>query len=137
MPGRSARIKREQVGQDADRDALERADDDPPRLAGAQAGEVVVGPGEALEDGAGVVVEHPAHRGQLDRAGTAWPIEHGLADDALEGGDLLADRRLGEAEAARRPAEGAFVGHRLEGEEVADLDIAEGGHGSSVTDGTR
>ena len=43
-------------------------------------------------------------------------------DDALEGGDLLADRRLGVAELEGGAAERARPGHRLERREVPHLD---------------
>jgi hypothetical protein len=66
-----------------------------------------------------------ADRRQLDLARPARPIEQAVADDALERGDLLADRRLAETQPIGSPSEGAFGGDRLEGLEVSDLDVVE------------
>ena len=58
--------------------------------------------------------------------GPAGAIEDGAADRSLEGGDLLADRRLGVAEPLGRASERAFGGDGVEGQEVAQLEAGEG-----------
>ena len=64
----------------------------------------------------------PAGR-EAHRAGPARAVEHRRAGGALEGGDLLADRRLRVAEGVGGLAEGARLGHRDEGLQVPDLDV--------------
>ena len=66
--------------------------------------------------------EQPAGLGQRDGARAAGALDELLADDPLERGDLLADRRLGVAEPLRRPAERAFRRDRLQRGEVPELD---------------
>jgi hypothetical protein len=66
-----------------------------------------------------------ADRGQFDRPWSTRAVEQAMADDALERGDLLADRRLAEPEAIGSAAEGAFGGDGLQRLEVADLDVVE------------
>ena len=64
-------------------------------------------------------------------SGSGWrnPMSAGLrssqqplADDSLEHGDLVTDRRLGVAELARRALERLFAGNGLECREMPDLD---------------
>ena len=64
--------------------------------------------------------------GEDDRARAAGAVEEGLAHGALEGGDLLADRRLGAHEDVGGPDEGALLGHGAKGEELGEADVAEG-----------
>ena len=108
--------------------ALERPDVDAADLAGQEALDGLAGGVDPGDDVAGVAEHELAERGQLDRSGTARPVEHGPADEALEGGDLLADGRLGVAEAGGRPAERAFGGHGVEGDEVAELEVSQLAH---------
>ena len=89
-----------------------------------QAGDLLLGLVELPEHGLGVVEQDLAGRCQLDRAGSAGAVEDGLADDALERGDLLADGGLGEAEAVGGAAEGPLGGHRLQRDEVLDLEVS-------------
>ena len=77
------------------------------------------------DDVAGVAEDDLAERRQLDRSGTAGAVEHGAADEALEGGDLLADGGLGVAEAEGGLAERALGGDGVEGDEVPELEIAD------------
>ncbi len=106
-------------------DALERADVDASDGAGEEALDGVAGGVDAGDDVAGVAEDHLAEGRQLDRPGAAGAIEHGAADEALEGGDLLADGGLGVAEPQRRLAERALGGDGVEGDEVPELEIAE------------
>jgi hypothetical protein len=52
-------------------------------------------------------------------------VEHLVTDGPFEAGDLLADGRLGEAEAFRRLAERALLGHGHQCAELAEFDVAE------------
>ena len=63
-----------------------------------------------------------ARLGHRDRARAAGALDELLPDDALEGRDLLADRRLGVAELEGGAAERARPGDRLERREVPHLD---------------
>ena len=95
--------------------ALERADVDPAGVAGEEALDGIAGGVDPGDDVAGVAEHDLAERGQLDRAGAARAVEQRAADEPLEGGDLLADGRLGVAEAGRRPAERALAWRRRRG----------------------
>jgi hypothetical protein len=106
-------------------DALERAHDEPAAVTGLEQGELVASLAEPSEDGLGVLEQHPTRRGHLDGPRAPRTIEHGLADDALEGRDLLAHCGLGEAEPLGGSAERALVGHRAECHQMADLQVAE------------
>ena len=70
---------------------------------------------------------HVTDGGEFDLPRPARSVEQGLADGLLEGGDLLADGRLGEAETFGCPPEGLFGSDRLERGEVADGEIIEHG----------
>ena len=98
-----------------------------PIVAGEEALDGVAGGVDAGDDVAGVAEDELAERGQLDGSGAARAVEQRAADEALEGGDLLADGRLGVAEADRGPAERALGGDGVEGDEVAELEITEAG----------
>ena len=106
-------------------DALERADVDAPDLAGEEAVDGVAGRVDAGDDVAGVAEHELAERRQLDGSGAARAVEQGAADEPLEGGDLLADGRLGVAEADRGTAERALRRHGVERREVAQFEVAE------------
>ena len=99
-------------------DALERADVDAPDVAGDEALDGVAGGVDAGDDVAGVAEDELAERRQLDGPRPARAVEQRAADEPLEGGDLLADGRLGVAEADGGLAERALGGHRVEGDEV-------------------
>ena len=108
------------------RHALERAEVDAP-VTGL---EPVDGGGEArrLRQQVAPVREH--HRAEGRDAHPfrpAGPVEDRAADGLLQRGDLLADRRLGVAEAERRPSERTLVGYRGEGGEVPQFDVGHGG----------
>jgi hypothetical protein len=66
--------------------------------------------------------QKPPGVGEVDRPRPARAVDEALADIAFEPGDLLADRRLGVAELARRAVERPRAPDRLEGGEVAELD---------------
>ena len=112
--------------------ALERADVDPPGLAGPEPLDGVPGGVDAGEDVPGVAEHDLAERGQLDRSGAAGAVEELVADEPLQRRDLLADGGLGVAEAHRRLGERPLGGDGVEGDEVAELEITEAGHNISV-----
>ena len=94
------------AGEDARADGLVRADAQRPGVAGGERLEVGLGRLQARRDALRVAEQQPAGLGQRDRPRPARAVDQALADDALEGGDLLADRRLRVAEAcAARPNE--------------------------------
>ena len=66
--------------------------------------------------------EQLAALGQRDRTRAAGALDQPLPDDALEGRDLLADRRLGVAELFRGAAERAVLRDRLQGDQMAQLE---------------
>ena len=111
-----------------DRHALKGPDQQPPAGPGTQPVQVGRGGVQPGHDGVGVLKHDAPGGGQLHRARAAGAIEHRLAEGALEAGDLLADRRLREAQLRRRPPERALLGDRPQGEQVADLHIAQGRH---------
>ncbi len=110
----------QQRRQHARADALVRADPQRPGVAGVERGEVGLRGLEPGGDRVGVPQEQRAGLGQRDGAGPAGAVDQPLADDPLQRGDLLADRRLRVAEAGGGAAEGALLGDRLEG----DRDVA-------------
>ena len=69
-----------------------------------------------------VAEQKPTRLGQGDRPGPAGPLDQLLADDPLEGRDLLAHRRLGVAELEGGAAEGPGPGHRFERRQMPHLD---------------
>ena len=105
--------------------ALERADVDAPDVAGEEAVDGLAGGVDAGDDVAGVAEHDLAERCQLDRPGPARAVEQRAADEPFERGDLLADRRLGVAEADGGPTERALGGDGVEGDEVAEFEVAE------------
>ncbi len=82
----------QQAGQHLGAHALHRADAQPAPLTGRDRGDIGRCAAQAGQHGAGVLGEHGAGLGGLDGARTAGPVEQGGAGDALERGDLLADR---------------------------------------------
>ncbi len=112
----------QELGQDPDADRL--GDPDPEHRLGALAEDRDVGlcDLEPAEDRSGVLEEDLACLGDRHRAAAARALDEPLPGDLLEPGDLLAHRRLDEAElfgcAAKRP----FLCHRLERREVAYFD---------------
>jgi hypothetical protein len=67
-----------------------------------------------------------AVRRQPDWAGTARAVEHWSADDAFQGGDLLADRRLCVAQLLCGPTERACFSDRDQGQQVPQLQARPG-----------
>ncbi len=108
--------------------ALERADVEPAGCSGEEAVDRIAGGVDPGDDVSGVGEHDLAERGQRHRARPTRAVEQRAADDPFEGRDLLADRRLGVAEAGRRPAERALRGDGVEGDEVAELEVAEQWH---------
>ena len=106
------------LGQDALADALVDADAERAGLAFREGGEVGLGRGHSRSDGVGVDEEEPAGLGERDGLRAAGPLDQPVADDALEGRDLLADRRLGVAERGGCLAEGAFPGDGFQRQEM-------------------
>ena len=115
------------LGQHVHRHALERPDDEATDLSGPQRTEAVLGLAQPVEHRRGVHQQQFTRGGELDLAGPARPVEHPVADGPFEGGDLLADRRLGEAQPLGRPPERTLGSDRLEGTQLADLDVLKHG----------
>ena len=72
------------AGEHGHRDALEGADGDAAELAGEEAAQVVLGAGEGLLEGPGVVEEQLARRGERNRTRAPGTVEHGGANGALD-----------------------------------------------------
>ena len=71
----------------------------------------------------GVLEEQGAGGGEPHRPRPAGPVEHRGAGHPLEGGDLLAHRRLRVAERLGRLPEGAGLGDGDEGLQVTHLEL--------------
>ena len=110
------------------RHALERADREPPGVAGAEPIEVVGERRHPCEEVASTAEELGTEGRELDGAWATRTIEHLLADRALERGDLLTDRRLRVAETFGCTSERALGRHRVERHEMAQFEVAEGRH---------
>ena len=109
-------------GEEAGADALVDADAKRSGLALCQRGHVRPGGVELRDDRVGVTEQEEAGLGRLHPPRPAGTVEEPLPDDPLEPGDLLADRRLGVAELARRAPERASARDRFQGREMAEFD---------------
>ena len=89
---------------------------------------------DLAQDHVGVLHEHPPERRQLDRSGATGSIEHGRPERAFERGDLLADRRLREAEPGGSAAERSRFGDGLHGGEMTEIGTGEQIHDISLAD---
>jgi hypothetical protein len=69
--------------------------------------------------------EQLARSRQRDGARPSRPLDQLLADGALQGSHLLADRRLRVAERLGGTAEGAVLGNGLKSHQVAQLESQE------------
>ena len=105
--------------------ALERADVDP-ALAGLEPFDRLGRRLGLLEQFACVGEHQLAERRDAHRLGAARAIEDGASDRSLEGGDLLAHRRLRVTKPLRRPSERTLRSDGVEGQEVADLEAGDG-----------
>ena len=76
---------------------------------------------ELSDDRAGVPEQEPPGVGERDGPRAAGALDQPLADDLLQLGDLLADRRLRVAELPRRTAERAGARERLQGSQMPQL----------------
>lgn len=81
---------------------------------------------DEAEDRVGVPEQHLAGVGQGDRAPALRALDQPVPDPPLEDRDLLADRRLREAQARRGAPERALAGDRPQRCEVAELDTGPG-----------
>ncbi len=103
-------------------DALVDAHAERARLTGAEGVHVCPGRGEARDDRLGVSEQQLSRLGERHLARPPGALDELLADDPLEGRDLLADRRLGVAERDRRAAERRLTRDGLQRDQVAKLD---------------
>jgi hypothetical protein len=110
-----------------ERAELRRVRVGPPKLERAEVGVRAL---DEAENRVRVLEENVARVGELDRAPPLRPFDQAMSDPSLEDGDLLADRRLSEAEARRGAAEGALEGDRPQRREVAQLDPGPGTEGA-------
>ena len=102
-------------------DALECADAQGARLAVRERPQIRLGGAHRRRGPAGVPEEPLPGVGRCHRPPAAGALEQLEARRALEGCDLLADRRLGVAELCAGPAERAGLHHCLERGEMPDL----------------
>ena len=117
-PGEDAR-------EDLGADALHQADAEASPLSPGDLLHLGGGHAQRGEHGVGVLEEERAGRGEPHRSRPAGPVEHRGAGHPLEGGDLLAHRRLGVAERLGRLPEGAGLGDGDEGLEVTYFEVHE------------
>jgi hypothetical protein len=111
-----------QVGEDVLADRLVDADAERAGLAAAERVHVRLRGREPGDDRLGVAKEQLAGLGQRDLARAARALDELLAHDPLQGGDLLADRRLCVAERGRGAAERRLTRDCLQRDQVAELD---------------
>jgi hypothetical protein len=93
-----------------------------PAPATLEGGEVEVRILDEPEDRLRVLEQHLARLGQADRPASLRALDQPVADALLEDRDLLADRRLREAEARGGAAERALTRDRPQRGEVTELD---------------
>jgi hypothetical protein len=74
---------------------------------------------DEAEDRVGVLEQHLAGIGEGHGAAALRALDQSVPDAPLEDRDLLADRRLREAQARRGPPERALAGDRPQRREVA------------------
>ena len=120
------------VGEQLDGDALERADDEPAARARGDVGDLLARGIEAIEDHLGVREQGAADGREDHRLRSSGPLEDRAAHQGLEARDLLADGGLGVAEDVRGPTEGALLRHGSERLEMAHL-IARGAEDHSIS----
>jgi len=77
---------------------------------------------DEAEDGLCVLQQHLAGFGQRDGSAAFGPLHEPVADSPLEDRDLLADRRLREAEVRGGTAKRPFPGDRSQRGEMTELD---------------
>ena len=108
--------------QDLCADALERPDPERTALSVGECGHVCLRGLQARDDRLGVAEQQRSRLRERDRPWAARTLEQPLADDSLQGLDLLADRRLGVAERNGGAAERALAGNGFQGCEMTELD---------------
>ena len=121
-PGPALDEARHQRGEDVLADALVDAHAERAGLAGPEGVHVRPGRREAGDDRLGVAEQELTRLGQRDLAGPSRALDELLADDPLEGRDLLADRRLRVAERDGGTTERRLTGDGLQRDQVAKLD---------------
>jgi hypothetical protein len=102
-------------------DTLERPHPHGSGAALRKALELSVGDPHASEHGLGMAQQQGRRGSEAGRPAAAGAVDQRLADETLERGDLMADRRLGVAELVGGSAEGSGDLDRLERGEVAQL----------------
>ena len=93
-----------------------------PAPATLECGEVEVRELDEAEDRLCVLQQDLAGLRERDRAATLGALDEAVTDPLLEDRDLLADRRLGEAEPRRGASERPFPGDRSQRGEMTELD---------------
>ena len=121
-------------GQQGGGHALKRAHADAADVAGEETLDLAADDVDPTDQLAAVGQHEPAERGERRRSGATGAVEKRCPDHPLEGGDLLADRRLRIAETARRAGERAFGGDGVEGHQVAQFEVVEGRYVISLAD---
>ena len=91
------------------------------RLTAADPAGRVQAVGHLVECALGGRKEFPAGGGKRDRAGT--PLEQRMSDLVLQPADLLAQRRLGDPQALRGPAEMQLLGENGERAQLVEADF--------------
>ena len=112
IAGKRGEARRQPIGGDGGN----RADDDRAGFGLQALGELVLGAGEFVEDGAGAGKKGFAEVGEAN--GAAEAIEEAAAEFGFEFENLLGERRLGDVAFFRGPGKGGGVG---DGAEVAEL----------------
>jgi hypothetical protein len=93
-----------------------------PAPATLEGREVEVGELDEAEDRLCMLEQHLTRFGQRDRPSSLGALDEPVADPLLEDRDLLADRRLSEAETRGGSAKRAFPRDRPQRGEMAELD---------------
>ena len=112
---------------------MERAHDQPPGEAAPEQIELLVHPVDAVEDLLCMFEDRSTGGGQLGRARTTRAVEERHSCGALQLTDLLADRRLREAQVVRRSGERPGVDDRDERRQLPGIGISKGRHEHQVS----
>ena len=112
----------QELRQEARAGALEGPHPQRARLAGGKRRQIGPRRAEPRDDRVGMGQEHAPGLGQLRGPRAAGPVDQALADEPLEGRELLAHGRLGVAERLCGAAERAVLGDGLECRQMAQLD---------------
>jgi len=114
---------RNEARQDSRRDALKSANPNDGDLGRLERCKVSASVRQPRGEKVGMGDKNGASRCQRRSPAPAASLDQPMADELLESCDLMADGGLGVAKSRCRPSEGAGLGHRLKGRELAQTQL--------------